>query len=77
MDDLEEDLRATSESIARDAARLQELELEKASLGVDDPRMSVLSEEGERLGVRLARSSAAERELADLAAENAGGSSRP
>jgi hypothetical protein len=69
MDDLAEDLRATTESIAHDAQQLRDLELEKASLDIDDPRVRELSKEGERLGERLARSTEAERELADLAAD--------
>jgi hypothetical protein len=68
MDDVAEDLRATTESIAHDAQRLRELELEKASLDVDDPRLQDLSEEGRRLGERLARTTRAEEQLARLAA---------
>jgi hypothetical protein len=69
MDDVAEDLRATTESIAHDAQRLRELELEKASLDVADPRLQDLSEEGRRLGERLARSTRAEEQLARLAAD--------
>ena len=69
MDDVAEDLRATTESIAHDAQRLRDLELEKASLQVDDPRLQDLSEEGRRLGERLARSTRAEEQLARLAAD--------
>ena len=64
-----EDLRSTTESIAHDAQRLRELELKKASLDVDDPRLLDLSEEGRRLGERLARSTRAEEQLARLAAD--------
>jgi hypothetical protein len=69
MDDLAEDLRATTESIAHDAQRLRELELEKASLDLDDPRLQELSEEGRRLGERLAHSTRAEEQLVHLAAD--------
>lgn len=72
MDDLAEDIRATTESIAHDAQRLRELELEKASLDVDDPRLQELSEEGTRLGERLAHSTRAEEELVQLAADEGG-----
>ena len=69
MDDLAEDLRATTESIAHDAQRLRELELEKSSMDLDDPRLQTLSEEGRRLGERLAHSTRAEEQLARLAAD--------
>ncbi len=68
MDEVAEDLRATTESIAHDAQRLRELELEKATLDVGDPRLLDLSEEGRRLGERLARTTRAEEQLARLAA---------
>jgi hypothetical protein len=70
MDELVEDLRTTTESIAHDAQQLRDLELEKASLEVDDPRVQDLSREGQRLGERLARSTEVERQLADLAVED-------
>ena len=73
MDDLAEDLRATTESIVHDAQRLREIELEKAGLDVDDPRLLDLSEEGRRLGERLARSTRAEEQLAQLAVDEDGG----
>jgi hypothetical protein len=69
MDDLAEDLRATTESIAHDAQRLRDIELEKAALEADDPRLLDLSEEGRRLGERLARSTRAEEQLAQLAVD--------
>jgi hypothetical protein len=74
MDDLAQDLRATTESIAHDAQRLRDIELEKASLDVDDPRLRDLSEEGRRLGERLADSTKVEEQLAREAAgtEHAG-----
>jgi hypothetical protein len=68
MPDLEGELRATAEDIAADAARLQEIEEEKAGLDAADPRVVALSEEAERLAKRLVPKAAAERELADTAA---------
>jgi hypothetical protein len=76
MNDLAEDIRSTTESIAHDAQRLRELELEKAALDVDDPRLQELSEEGRRLGERLAHSTRAEEQLVQLAADE-GGSAAP
>jgi len=61
----EEDLRATSDSIQDDAARLKDLEDEKAGLDADDPRVPDLSREIERLGHALAEKTTVERVLAD------------
>jgi hypothetical protein len=69
MSELDNDLRATAEDIATDAARLSRIEGEKAGLEADDPRMVELSAEGEQLARRILPKSVAERELADLAAE--------
>ena len=69
MSELDNDLRATAEDIAADAAKLSQIEDEKADLEADDPRMVVLSAESEQLARRLVPKTAAERELADLAAE--------
>jgi hypothetical protein len=69
MDELAEDLRSTTESIAHDAQRLRDLELEKATLDIDDPRLGDLSTEGRELAERLAASTVAEERLADLALE--------
>lgn len=68
MDDLAEDLRATTESIVHDALRLRDIELEKAGLHIDDPRLRDLSEEGRHLGERLARSTVAEQRLSQQVA---------
>ncbi len=75
MDDLAEDLRATTESIAHDAQRLRDIELEKSRLEVDDPRILDLSEEGRRLGERLARSTVVEEQLANLVVDETGDTS--
>lgn len=64
MDELAEDLRATTESIAHDTQRLHDIEVEKAGLDVDDPRVRALSREGKELGERIARGTAAEDWLA-------------
>lgn len=67
MSDLENDLRATAEDIAADAARLTAIEDEKARLGTDDPRLVELSAESEAIARRLVPKTVAERELADEA----------
>jgi hypothetical protein len=68
-DDLraDEDLHATSEDIAADAARLKAIEEEKAHLDADDPRTVPLSEEGEQIARRLVPKTVAEHEIADEA----------
>ena len=63
MADVEDDLRATGETIAADAQRLADVEREKATLEVDDPRMADLSAEAERLAQRIAPLTAAETDL--------------
>ena len=65
MSDLENDLRATAEDIAADAARLTEIENEKTRLGADDPRLVELSAESQAIARRLVPKTAAERELAE------------
>ena len=64
MSDVDNDLRATAEDIAADAARLTAIEEEKARLGSDDPRLLELSAEGEAIARRLVPKTAAESELA-------------
>jgi hypothetical protein len=64
VSELENDLRATAEDIAADAARLAEIEDEKGRLDADDPRLVELSVEGEALARRLVPKTAAESELA-------------
>ena len=65
MSDLEQDLRATAEDIAADSSRLAELEREKADLGPDDPRLTALSAEGERLARQILPKTVAERDITD------------
>lgn len=67
MSDLERDLRATAEDVAADAARIQEIEEEKARLDPSDPRVAELSAESQGLAERLVPKTVAERELADAA----------
>ena len=63
MDELEEDLRATAQSIEADADRLAAIEDEKKALGSDDPRLLELSREAELISKRLVPKTVAERAL--------------
>ena len=65
MPDTEEDLRATSESIGDDAARLKALEEEKAALDAHEPRLTQLSREAEQLAQGMATKTTVERVLSD------------
>ena len=73
VSELENDLRATGEDIAADAARLAAIEDEKARLETDDPRLVELSAEGEAIARRLVPKTAAESELAAEAVATEGG----
>ena len=73
VSELENDLRATAEDIAADAARLAAIEEEKARLGTDDPRLLELSAEGEAIARRLVPKTVAESELAAAALATDGG----
>lgn len=70
MSDVENDLRATAEDIAADAARLTVIEVEKARLGASDPRLAELSAESERIAKRLVPKTAAETLLTDQVAKS-------
>jgi hypothetical protein len=72
VSDAENDLRATAEDIAADSARLTRIEVEKARLDGDDPRLTDLSAESEKIARRLVPKTVAERELVDQS--NPGGS---
>ena len=63
MDDLEEDVRATAQSIEADADRLAAIEDEKKLLPSDDPRLLELSREAELISKRLVPKTVAERAL--------------
>lgn len=65
MPDLEQDLRATEEDIAADSMRLAAIEREKAGLEPDDPRLTELSVEGERLARQIVPKTVAERDIAE------------
>ncbi len=63
MDDLEEDIRATAQSIEADADRLAAIEDEKTQLAPTDPRLLELSREAEVIAKRLVPKTVAERAL--------------
>ena len=63
MDELEEDLRATAQSIEADADRLAAIEDEKKGLGSTDPRLLELTREAELISKRLVPKTAAQRAL--------------
>jgi hypothetical protein len=63
MDDLEEDIRATAQSIETDADRLAAIEDEKKLLDTDDPRLLELSREAELISKRLVPQTIIERAL--------------
>ena len=63
MDELEEDIRATAQSIEEDADRLAAIEDEKALLESTDPRLLELSREAEVIAKRLVPKTVAERAL--------------
>jgi hypothetical protein len=63
MADEDDDLKATVETITAESERLTDVEREKATLELDDPRMADLSAEAERLAQRLVPLTAAETDL--------------
>ena len=63
MDELEEDVRATAQSIEADADRLAAIEDEKKTLRSGDPRMLDLSREAESIAKRLVPKTVAESAL--------------
>ena len=63
MAEEDDDLKATVETITAEAERLADVEREKATLEVDDPRMTELSAEAERLAQRLVPLTEAETDL--------------
>ena len=73
MSEQEDDLRATTEDIAADAEEMQAIEHEKSRLEPEDPRMTELSEEVERIARRIVPKTVAERRLV----EEANGSAKP
>lgn len=73
MTDATDDLRATSDDIAADAARLAAIEERKQHLADDDPEVLALSREARHLVDGLVPKAAAELELAE---ESVGGMGR-
>jgi hypothetical protein len=65
--DLEDDLRATTESIAADAERLAEIERQKGQLPVEDDRVMDLAKEAESIARKLVHKTVAEVELVEEA----------
>ncbi len=63
MGELEDDVRATAQSIEADADRLAAIEDEKKTLGLADPRLLQLSREAELISKRLVPMTVAERAL--------------
>jgi hypothetical protein len=68
LSEVAQDLRATSEDIAADAAELGALEKRKAKLAPEDPRIVPLSEAAEELAERIAAKTTSETALAKDAA---------
>lgn len=67
MTDLEDQLQATTADIAADAAELRQIEIEKASIPVEDPRQDELATRAERLAHDLVPKVAAQREIVEEA----------
>lgn len=53
MQETEEDLRATAESIAADAERLKHVEEASAAVPIDDPQLVDLSQESQQLAEEI------------------------
>jgi hypothetical protein len=73
MDTLDDDIRSTADAITDDAKRILEIEIEKASLVPDDPRLVPLSEEAARIADRLSVEAGIEETLAHEAVDTADG----
>jgi uncharacterized protein YhaN len=65
LTELESDLKATSEDIAADAARVKAIEEEKARLSLGDPRLAPLAAESEALTERMNRKAKVESALVE------------
>ena len=61
--DLHDDIKATADDIATDAAKIEAIESEKARMAPDDPRLVALAEESERLAARVAKKTRVETAL--------------
>jgi hypothetical protein len=65
VSDPRQDLRATAESIRRDAEAIAELEEQKIALDPHDPRVDALAERIEQKVGQMSTKAAAERDLAE------------
>ncbi len=73
MTDLDDDLKATAQSIIADADRITDIEEEKLELDPGDERVVALADEAEAVANRLLQEAGIERELAQQAADAAAG----
>jgi len=64
VSELDDDLRATAQSIIEDADRIGRIEQAKLGLDASDPRVTTLAREAEAVAADLLRKAAVERELA-------------
>lgn len=71
VSDLDDDLRATAESIAGDAERLKQIERAKALLPADDPRVAQLARQAELLIDEMASKATEQSLLVDEAGSGA------
>ena len=53
MSDIDDDLHATADAIAHDAAAIQAIEEQKTDLAADDPKVITLSAESARLARKV------------------------
>lgn len=67
LSEIEEDLKATCDDIKADALRLAAIEGQKATLDIDDPRMTDLSAEAQQIADGLVPKTAIEAGLVDEA----------
>ena len=70
--ELEDDLRATIESVTADAERLAEIERQKAGLPVEDGRMMDLAREAEAIARKLVPKTVTETALVEEAQATTG-----
>jgi hypothetical protein len=68
VSDIESDLRATTENVLADAEKLAEIEVAKARLPADDPKMVPLSRQAIAIARDLVPKTAAQLELSEEAA---------
>ena len=73
MTDLDDDLKATAQSIIADADRISQIEEQKLRLDPSDEHVVGLADEAEAVATRLLREASIERDLAGQAADAATG----